>query len=202
MKALWLGLCLLVFSQWAWLEELPVRTEVDVSAQRRLISESMRQQNERFDNEVRVCSQKFAVTGCVNAVESHRRAAIAELRRQDADLNALERQRRTQDQVKRLEEKARDRARQDAELASVSHQESKTSAEHLAAEQGQLAVSAQVSEPGAKALKPSPAIDAQQVQKNRAQADRKLEALRKRRLDRDKRQKEKKGNAAGIPVPP
>lgn len=49
---------------------------------------------ERFANEERACSQRFAVTSCVDEVRSRRRAALAPLRERELRLEEAERNRR------------------------------------------------------------------------------------------------------------
>ena len=49
---------------------------------------------ERFADEERACSQRFAVTSCVDEVRSRRRAALAPLRERELRLEEAERNRR------------------------------------------------------------------------------------------------------------
>jgi hypothetical protein len=104
--------------------------------------------------------------------------------------------------MERLDEKARERARQESELAPPGGRESDRKKVELAEKQRQHAAQPDGRGSVDKGVKRATIIDAQQAEKNRTEANRKLEEARKRRLERDKRVKEKSGAANGIPVPP
>ena len=68
----------------------------------------------RFTNAQVACYQKFAVTVCVGGARLVRREALADLRRQEVSLNAVEAKRRGAEQLSRTEEKSSPEAERDA----------------------------------------------------------------------------------------
>lgn len=59
----------------------------------------------RYAREEAACYGKFAVNDCLNEARARRRAALADLRRQDISINDAERKRKGAEAMKRIEEK-------------------------------------------------------------------------------------------------
>lgn len=60
---------------------------------------------QRFHDAELACWRRFAVNGCVRAARVERRAALDDLRQQELLLNEMERQRRTAERLRQLEQK-------------------------------------------------------------------------------------------------
>ena len=59
-----------------------------------------------FDLENAACYEKFLVSNCLDGIKLRRRDALADLRRQEVALNALERKSKAAGQIKKTEEKS------------------------------------------------------------------------------------------------
>ena len=74
-----------------------------------------------FSLENAACYQKFLVSNCLDEVKLRRRSALADLRRQEVTLNALERKAKAAGQVKKTEERSSlENQQQDAEKRAAS----------------------------------------------------------------------------------
>jgi len=59
----------------------------------------------RYETEETACWRRFAVNDCLRSARLARRAALSELRQQELTLNEIERQRRTAERLRQLDEK-------------------------------------------------------------------------------------------------
>lgn len=91
---------------------LPSATAQSVEAERARIEKTRQQLLASFAVEDEVCHQKFAVNSCLNEINTKRREASADLRRQEISLNDDERRKRGAEQVRRVEEKLSATSRQ------------------------------------------------------------------------------------------
>ena len=74
-----------------------------------------------FNLENTVCYQKFLVSNCLDGVKFRRRDALADLRRQEVTLNALERKAKAAGQIRKTEERSSpENQQQDAEKRAAS----------------------------------------------------------------------------------
>lgn len=80
-----------------------------LSEQRQRVRTLREQAEQRFKSDEQACWQRFAVNDCVHDARVRRRAVMESVRLQDLALNDLERQRRTADRLRALEEKQRQR---------------------------------------------------------------------------------------------
>ena len=77
--------------------------------QRQVIEQLRQSEAKRFDAEEAACQSRFAVTRCVDAVRAERLKVKSALNAQESALNAADRQRATQEQLDRIEEKSKNR---------------------------------------------------------------------------------------------
>lgn len=75
---------------------------LDSEAERVRIRAARAQQEAHYQREEAACYARFAVTDCLHEVRTRRRAALADLRRQERLLNDLERQRRAQEKLDQI----------------------------------------------------------------------------------------------------
>jgi colicin import membrane protein len=68
----------------------------------------------KFDAEEAACYQKFAVNYCLNRIKPLRREAMAELRRQEVELDEAKRKQKAAEQILKTEEKSSPEAQQQA----------------------------------------------------------------------------------------
>ena len=85
----------------------PVSEALDpwLQAQRARIETARADATQRFEADEKACWRRFAVNGCVRAARVERRAALDDLRQQELLLNEMERQRRTAERLRQLEQK-------------------------------------------------------------------------------------------------
>lgn len=72
------------------------------------LAEERQTANQRFQTTELACWRRFAVNDCVRAARAERRAALEQLRQQELGLNQQERQRRTAERLRQLDEKQKD----------------------------------------------------------------------------------------------
>ncbi len=102
----------------AYADERQVASGAD--AQRAVIEESRRTHTLRLDVLAKDCERKFAVTRCLDLVQTERLAIEGKLNRQETLLNDAQRQERGREQKERNREKAAAQAEKMANLASGS----------------------------------------------------------------------------------
>lgn len=87
----------------------------DLDAERDRLAKERQTMEATYESDRRACYKKFAVQGCLEDSRARRRVTNDDLRRQEAALNDIERQRRGADEQKKLDEKAADARAADAE---------------------------------------------------------------------------------------
>lgn len=100
MKKLLLLLAVFMLPAWA-LEDQADRVE------RARIEAERKQVDAAFQSDERACYSKFAVNDCVKDARARRRAALADLRRQEISLNDALRKRRAAERLRAIEERER-----------------------------------------------------------------------------------------------
>ncbi len=79
----------------------------EISAQRAGIEAQRSQAQSRFEEGARQCYQKFVVNDCINNLRAQRREILADLRRQEIELNNQERRTLAAQRVQSVEDKTR-----------------------------------------------------------------------------------------------
>ncbi|RFO98477.1 hypothetical protein DIC66_00875 [Rhodoferax lacus] len=157
-----------------------------------------------MDAEEAACYKRFAVSSCLNGVQSRRRAMLANLRRQEATLHERQFAAQGAEQLRRNQQKARERAQQEADQRAETADGSR--ADRLQAQrdkQAEHTARKSTSAASAPALRaplagPTPAEQAT----NRENFARKQAEAQKKREDNARRQAEKGGKpAAPLPIP-
>lgn len=82
-----------------------------LDAQRERVSEQRGAAQARYESSELQCWRRFAVNDCLRQARTERRATLDRLRRQELALNDIERQRRTQQRLRQLDDKQRGSAR-------------------------------------------------------------------------------------------
>lgn len=85
---------------------LPPETPTHIEAQRQRLAVQRAAIEQDHQAQTHACWQRFAVNDCLMAVRRSRFAQLDPVREQELALNALERQWRTQERQRRLQEKA------------------------------------------------------------------------------------------------
>lgn len=80
-----------------------------LDAQRERVARERSAAQARYESSETQCWQRFAVNACLSEARQERRATLYRLRRQELALNDIERQRRTQQRLRELDEKQRAR---------------------------------------------------------------------------------------------
>jgi len=199
LAAFWL--CCLCVPAWS---QGDADSAIDGSAVERARFEGIRQQKTtELDAEEAACASKFAVTDCQSKVTLRRRQMLADLKRQEAALNAAQRQQKGRDQLQRGAEKAKERtqreeeARETAEKALLEDRQ-KAQDEKVQAHLQQARPSGSKA-PGGKS---TATLDPKDIAKNREAYDEKQRALEKRRQERDQRLKDHPTTKPPLPVAP
>ena len=175
----------------------PVETE-------RLRIENVRQQKTaELDAEHAMCSSRFAVTDCQNKVNTRRRQMLAELKRQEAELNAEQRRQKGADEMRTSSERAAANASREAELQSAPGKQSrddrqKALDEKILNHRQQATTGTQK----ASSSKSSSVQDPKQIEKNREAYLEKQKAVEKRRRERDQRLLDHGTGGPPLPVAP
>ena len=95
---------------------MPAAVPMTPDAERVRIAAERARLEAGFNLENTACYQKFMVSNCLDEVKLRRRGALADLRRQEITLNALERKGKAAGQIKKTEEKSSpENQQQDAE---------------------------------------------------------------------------------------
>lgn len=119
-----IGVTLLVaasFGVWgsAWAQPVPGAPGASgearhIDSERAVIEATRRQQLSLFADQDAACYKKFAVNRCLNEVNTRRKEAVADLRRQEILLNDELRKRRGAEQMRKTEEKLTAEKREEA----------------------------------------------------------------------------------------
>lgn len=201
-----LQLCVLA----AWLLACPAWSQTEassgtgnVASERTRIGNTRQQKTAELDAEESACLSKFAVTDCQNKVSTRRRQLLSDLKRQEADLNALERRQKGLEQLQRGEEKAADRAARQLELQTgpdrTAQSDKKKAQDEKILNHRQQANPAGSQPPAGKS---SSTLDPKVVDAKREAYAEKQKALEKRRKDREQRLLDKGVGSPPLPVAP
>ena len=187
----------------AWSQQDAAPGVDSMGAGRQRIDSIRRQKTAELDAQDAACLSKFAVNDCQNKVSARRRAMLADLKRQESRLNAVERLQKEAEQRKRSEEKAADHAQREAELQagpkSATQEERQQTLDEKVRNHPKPAARAEGQAPGPKAAS---GLDADTIAKNREAYLERQKAAEKRRQERDKRlQEHGTGGSAPLPVP-
>ncbi len=196
MRSLGIFVAILTVCAHAWGQEGLGQSLDSVDQERQRIEAIRQQQNALFNEQEAACQARFVVTDCVNSVRARRRAMLVDLKRQETVLNGLQRSQKGEDQLRLIQEKAADQAKERAQ------------AEADALQQPQA-------EPQAKPPKPLPSpaapagsrekpagMDASVAEANRKDYEAKQKAAAERRADKEKRLKDSNLRNQPLPVPP
>lgn len=191
-----------VLSSPAW-SQPEVFQGVEQVASERLRIEAQRQKaTAELNAQEQACQSRFMVTSCEQDVRRRRIAILADLKRQDAALNDVERRQRGEEQVQRGGEKQAERALNDADLArspAPSQAERKMNQDAKKLEHQKTGAAANGAPKDGRL--PSTPIPPD-VQTNRAAHLQRLEDARLRRVERDKRLLDRPAGVAPLPAPP
>jgi hypothetical protein len=112
----------LAFSLLGLLAALPLRAQEDpmqglpsASAEYQRIATDRSRENALFDAQEAACYGRFAVNGCLQEVQSRRRAMVADFKRQEASLHDTERLQKGAERLRASELKAVERQQQELE---------------------------------------------------------------------------------------
>ncbi len=174
-----------------------VQEQGGTQAERQRIGAERARSEADFARQEQDCQARFVVQSCVDQIAAKRRKLERELKRQEASLNAAERQQRAQEQLQRGAEKARDHAQRAAELPGDGP------AERIQDQQEKVLAHRKVApSPSRAASKPLPTVRtaAEQASMREAYAS-KQRAAQEHRAARDKRLRESTGSAPALPTP-
>ena len=194
LRLLWaLAVCL--GSQLVWAQtDAPVPDAAQVQRQR--ISAERTRAEVEFSRQEQACQSRFAVQACMDQIAVQRRTLARELRRQEAELHAAERQQRAQEQLQRSAEKERDYQ------ARAAQQTGNTTSDRLQAQQEKQQAHRKMAPASSPADKPLPAARsaAEQASLREAYAA-KQRAAQERRMAREKRLRDSPQQTPGLPTP-
>lgn len=192
-----------VACQISWGQSGVSQESIDAAAQRLRIDQQRQQLNAELDSQERACQDTFAVTSCMVEVKKRRIAMESTLKRQETILNGAERRERAAQQYQRMAEKQAERervlAQGNASLKSDQAERKATLAEKQLQHQERGAT------PSLQRSHDKDAVGADAQSQSLAAAaayQAKLENVRVKRLERDKRLKESKSGVASLPLPP
>ena len=109
MKKFLFVLALLHFISPIHSQSVEIGTTLNIQTERLRIEAQRRDYELHYAQEEAACHARFAVTDCLQEVRVRRRESLDDLHRQDLLLKAVERQRRTLQQMERIKEKSSDR---------------------------------------------------------------------------------------------
>lgn len=221
-KLIWMGL-LLCASPWVTAQTTApapaaaassVAPAFSIDTERSRIAADRARLEAGFLAEDAACYKRFAVNNCLTEVNGRRREAMADLRRQDIELNDLERRTRAAEQLRKTEEKSSPQALREAEerrLKAVQEYQDRLEREKKKAEERALTQSGEKANRDAAASKLSAS-----EQKARDKADkqataaeeakkfneRQKEAQERRARHEEEQRKRVKPPAKSLPLPP
>jgi colicin import membrane protein len=79
---------------------------LDIGAERARIQAERGRIDTQFEQAQSACYARFAVNDCLRALRAQRRSALDELRRQEVLLNDMQREQKTIERLRQLEDKA------------------------------------------------------------------------------------------------
>ncbi len=149
------------------------------------------------------CLSRFAVNDCQNEVGRRRRDMLADLKRQEARIDEVDRQKKGVDQLQRSQDKATERAQNQSDVQAnrlANTLEERQQAQHERAMKHKS--QAKTPAPATPVNKLPSGLDAATMETNRAVFSEKQRAAEQRRLDRDKRLQEKASGSGALPRSP
>lgn len=204
MKPILASLCLLL--------ALPAMAEEggDAVAQRARIEAERARVNALFVEEEKACRGRFAVHDCTAAAKARQREALKPLRQQEIELNAIERERKTAERLRELEEKRSPQVQEEAARKRTEAQKDAKAREQRAAEKAATrrqpepeAATPAVPAASAVAGPKSGGTTAAEAEARRREHEQRLAEAREHKAKVLKRQEErKKPPAQPLPVPP
>jgi colicin import membrane protein len=193
----------------------------DDGAERARIEAERTVVNDRFAEQKRACSSRFAVTDCVEKATRERNAALSDLRRQERVLDDAERKRRAAERLKeqderhspeRLREAEERRARALADQKEREERAAEKAAKRAAGQAQKASEPPRVRTPSEPAgpqgaarapQKPkNPPLSAEEAAKNRAAHEARLQEAQAHKAEvRERVAKRAKPAASALPVP-
>lgn len=194
--------CLLVASS-AWGQSMDSHDLYQVEKERLRIESIRQQKTAELDAEDAMCLSRFAVTDCQNKVSARRRQMLADLKRQEVDLNAEQRRQKGADQMRSSSERAATNAAREAERQTAPGTQSQEDRQKVLDEKILNHRQKATSGTGkADVSKSSSVPDPKQIEKNREAYLEKLKAVEKRRRERDQRLLDHGTGGPPLPVEP
>lgn len=183
-----------------WSQATAAPTYEELESQRQRIESVRQQKTQELNAQETACLSKFAVTDCQNKVNLMRRAMLADLKRQDLQVNAVDRQKRAAEQVQRSRERAvqwaaRRSKGSDPRDEDTPEQRQKKLDDKVVDHQKQAKTALPIAPP----RKLPSGLDAPSVEQNREAFEAKQRALEQRRREREKRLREKGVSSAPLP---
>lgn len=209
----WISALLLMLACGLHAQELPV-DEGTAQRQRARIAAERTEVEAAFRTQEKACYGKFSVTDCVDAARTRRRAALADLRRQEVALNDADRRRKGAERLRAIEdrntrqserEEAGGRAngltgqQRDARAAEKSAASAAAASDREARgaqRQARIAQAQAQREAASQRKREESARNLKQHEERLAEADKRRAALAKRLAEK------KKPPAQPLPVPP
>ena len=185
-----------------WSQMVAAPTYEELEVQRQHIASVRQQKTLELNAQDAACLGKFAVTDCRNKVNLIRRAMLADLKRQDLQVNAVDRQKRAAEQVQRSQERAvqwaarRPNAPDPRDGDTSPEQRQKNLDGKVLDHQKQAKPLVPIAPPN----KLSSGLGAPSVEQNREAFAAKQRAVEQRRRDREKRLRENGGKS--LPLRP
>lgn len=185
---------------------------IDPAAERARLSKERAEIDARAKAEQTACYQRFAVEDCLQDSRRKRRTAEDSIKRQEADLNDMDRKRRAAAQLERLD-KAPPRAVDDPAAQEKARQSQQGREDRAADHAASRADAAAKAEDNRRALEAKQRQHAEQQARaarlradapaERARFERKQEQAAKHRADRERQNAERtKPRSAPLPTPP
>jgi colicin import membrane protein len=195
-----------------WAQTSAVAGNINPDAERARLTKERAEIDARAKAEQTACYQRFAVEDCLQESRRKRRTAEDSIKRQEADLNDMERKRRAADQLERLD-KAPPRAVDDPAAQERARQSQQGREQRAADHAASRADAAAKAEDNRRALEDKQRAHAEQQAKaarlkadaptERARFERKQEQAAKHRADRERQNAERtKPRSAPLPTPP
>jgi hypothetical protein len=207
--ALLLGLAALPL----WAQSNATAAGADLDAERARLAEERKAISARYDDDRAACYKKFAVEGCLQESRQRRRVATDDIKRQEAEINDLERKRRGAAALDKLDEKGSSARAKEADAKREESLKSQQDREQRAAEHaaGRTQAAAEAAEKQRQfdAKQRAHAEEQAKAARRRAEApaarqayEDKLQQAEQHRADNEKRNAEKtKPRSAPLPDP-
>lgn len=178
---------------------------LDVARERSRIQLERAQQEARYQAQVTQCYTRFAVTECIRQARLQQRAVMEPLRRQEVMLNDAERQRKAQEQLTQIKEKAPDQRTDEEAVRRLEARQAQQEREERAAQKAAAAKSAPLP-PATGAVVKKPVEQGRtpdEIAKDQAQYTDKLKEAEEHRASRLKSNSEKAGAPSkSLPLAP